>query len=83
MISIAKALCHRGGLVFTGRARCKGSHQIIEWRGKPKQIRCDNGLKYISKLLESWAEKNQIQLVFIQPGNPQQNAYIERYNRTV
>lgn len=58
-------------------------NQIIEWRGKPKQIRCDNGPEYISKLLEQWADKNQIQLVFIQPGNPQQNAYIERYNRTV
>ena len=50
--------------------------QIIEWRGKPKQIRCDNGPEYISKLLENWADKNHIQLVFIQPGNPQQNAYI-------
>ena len=45
-------------------------NQIIEWRGKPKQIRCDNGPEYISKLLEQWAKKNQIQLVFIQPGNP-------------
>jgi putative transposase len=58
-------------------------NQILEWRGKPKQIRCDNGPEYISKLLEQWADKNQIQLIFIQPGNPQQNAYIERYNRTV
>lgn len=58
-------------------------NQIIEWRGKPRQIRCDNGPEYISQLLKQWADKNQIQLTFIQPGNPQQNAYIERYNRTV
>tara|TARA_R110000751_G_scaffold297742_1_gene407405 strand:- start:1335 stop:2135 length:801 start_codon:yes stop_codon:yes gene_type:complete len=57
--------------------------QIIEWRGKPAQIRCDNGPEYISAALAAWAEKQSITLVFIQPGNPQQNAYIERYNRTV
>lgn len=57
--------------------------QLIEWRGQPKSIRCDNGPEYISGLLATWAEKRSIQLNFIQPGNPQQNAYVERYNRTV
>jgi putative transposase len=33
--------------------------------------------------LSAWAEKRDIKLVFIQPGKSQQNAYIERYNRTV
>ncbi|AFC70406.1 integrase core domain protein [Rickettsia amblyommatis str. Darkwater] len=57
--------------------------QIVEWRGRPKSIRCDNGPEYISKLLSKWSKKQKIKLLFIQPGQSQQNAYIERYNRTV
>ncbi len=57
--------------------------RIIEQRGRPKNIRCDNGPEYISGALKEWAEKQKITLQYIQPGNPQQNAYIERYNRTV
>jgi putative transposase len=57
--------------------------QVIEWRGKPLTIRCDNGPEYISHVLAKWAEKQAIKLLFTQPGNPQQNAYVERYNRTV
>ena len=57
--------------------------RIIEWRGQPQSIRCDNGPEYISQALKTWAEKQGITLQYIQPGNPQQNAYVERYNRTV
>lgn len=57
--------------------------QTIEWRGKPAAIRCDNGPEYISQSLINWANKNRITLIYIQPGKPTQNAYIERFNRTV
>lgn len=57
--------------------------QIIEWRGKPKAIRCDNGPEYVSGALTTWAKDQDIRINYIQPGKPQQNAYVERYNRTV
>lgn len=56
--------------------------QIIEWRGKPRMIRCDNGPEYLSAAITAWAKDRQIELRYIQPGKPQQNAYIERFNRT-
>jgi putative transposase len=58
-------------------------NQIIEWRGKPQKIRMDNGPEYISHKLKEWADRLEIALVYIEPGNPQQNAYVERFNRTV
>lgn len=57
--------------------------RIIEWRGKPDAIRSDNGPEYISHQVAAWSKKHKITLLFIQPGKPQQNAYVERYNRTV
>ena len=58
-------------------------NQVIQWRGKPAMIRVDNGPEYVSAKLIEWAAKHHITLCYIQPGKPQQNAYIERYNRTV
>lgn len=57
--------------------------RIIEWRGKPSAIRCDNGPEYLSAVTLTWASRHGIRIDFIQPGQPQQNAYVERYNRTV
>ena len=56
--------------------------QVIEWRGKPAAIRCDNGPELLSGPLITWAKKNRITMLYIQPGKPTQNAYIERFNRT-
>lgn len=58
-------------------------NQIIEWRGAPRVICVDNGPEYVSGLLKAWAEARGIRIEYIQPGKPQQNAYIKRYNRTV
>lgn len=49
----------------------------------PRVIRCDNGPEYISGALLAWAERQGIRIEHIQPGKPQQNAYVECYLRTV
>ncbi len=56
--------------------------RIKEWRGVPKAIRCDNGPELISRQFVNWCEENGIEILYIQPGKPNQNAYIERFNRT-
>ena len=48
----------------------KSLNQVIEWRGKPAAIRCDNGPEYISQALRDWANSQQITLLYIQPGKP-------------
>jgi putative transposase len=58
-------------------------NQIIEWQGQPLVIRSDNGPELISEEITTWAKDKGIHLLHIQPGNPQQNAYVERFNRTV
>ena len=54
--------------------------QIIEWRGKPRVIRSDNGSEMCSAELQHWAAKRGIRLLFIQPGKPTQNAFVESFN---
>lgn len=42
--------------------------QVIEWRGQPDMLRCDNGPEYISGVMQGWAEQRGIRLDYILPG---------------
>ena len=56
--------------------------RIAAWRGYPEKLRMDNGPELVSITLAEWAEKHSVKLDFIKPGNPTQNSYIERFNKT-
>jgi putative transposase len=56
--------------------------RAIERYGKPVSIRTDNGSEFTSKWFQLWMLENKIQWSPIQKGQPQQNAFIERFNRT-
>ena len=49
-------------------------------RGLPKVIRTDNGKEFCGKAMVMWAHEHGVQLRLIEPGKPNQNAYIESFN---
>lgn len=56
--------------------------RLIDYYGKPQAIRLDNGPEMTSQRFVDWARAQDIRLRYIQPGKPNQNAFIERFNRT-
>ena len=56
--------------------------RLSAWRGLPQAIRCDNGPELTSQVFVDWCRRMGIDIRYIQPGKPNQNAFIERFNRT-
>ena len=57
-------------------------NQLLGVHGRPEAIRLDNGPELTADAFVDWAEENGVKLMFIQPGKPNQNAFIERFNRS-
>lgn len=54
--------------------------RIVAERGLPVFIRMDNGPEFTGQALDEWAYRNKVKLDFIDPGKPNQNAFIESFN---
>ena len=54
--------------------------RLADNRGLPQSITVDNGPEFDGKVLDQWAYRTGVQLSFIRPGKPNENAYIESFN---
>lgn len=57
--------------------------RLARIRGRPRNIRVDNGPEFTGRLLDQWAYLNKVELDFSRPGKPTDNAYIEAFNSRV
>jgi putative transposase len=80
--------CNRGCLGIDV-AHSLPANRITRWldtvatvHGYPARLRVDNAPENIAKHMQAWAKQHHIELLYIQPGKPAQNAYIERFNRS-
>lgn len=76
----------RESVAIEAGASLTGQHVVEVLRGldrlgrRPKWITVDNGSEFVSKVLDQWAHWHKVQLDFIRPGKPVENAYIESFN---
>lgn len=56
--------------------------KLVELRGRPAAIRCDNGPEFCAQSFIDWCHEHGIAIRYIQPGKPNQNAFIERFNKS-
>jgi putative transposase len=54
--------------------------QLFVFRGVPEHIRSDNGPEFTAKAIRSWLNRMGVKTLFIEPGSPWENGYIESFN---
>jgi transposase InsO family protein len=54
--------------------------QLIIFRGIPEHIRSDNGPEFTAKAVRGWLDRIGVKTLFIEPGSPWENGYIESFN---
>lgn len=72
-----------GAFSFPSVAVVAKLEEVAMIYGYPKSLRVDNGPEHIASVLEHWADEHEVELLFIEPGKPTQNAFIESFNARV
>jgi putative transposase len=75
-----ECLASEAGRSLTGRHVVQVLERLAQQRGLPKAIVSDNGPEFCSRVVDAWAHSQNVQLRFIRPGKPVENAYVESFN---
>ena len=54
--------------------------ELFITHGTPEHIRSDNGPEFTAKMIRHWLKRLDVQTLFIEPGSPWENGYIESFN---
>jgi putative transposase len=67
--------------------RALGSEDVLLWlkkavteHGAPEYLRSDNGSEFIAKAVQQWLAENRIKTIYIEPGSPWQNGFVESFH---
>jgi putative transposase len=73
-------LCLVADTSISGQRVARELDALVRVYGKPKSIVSDNGTEFTSRAILKWANDNKVDWHYIDPGKPQQNAFIESFN---
>lgn len=77
-----EALAVEPGFSIPAARLIRVMNRLVDFYGLPDAIRCDNGAEMAGHAFREWAEQRGVEILFIQPGKPNQNAFVERFNRS-
>ena len=52
----------------------------IAQHGAPEYVRSDNGSEFIARIVQRWLKENGIKTIYIEPGSPWQNGFVESFH---
>lgn len=70
------------GVSLPSRRVVRVLNELVALHGRPTAVRIDNGPEFTAQAFIDWCAEHGVAMHYIQPGKPDQNAYIERFNRS-
>ena len=85
LLTVLDEFTRESPAIEVGRSiRAKDVIAVLEYlfmvRGAPKYIRSDNGPEFIAEAIKKWLKQNHVETLYVEPGSPWQNGYIESFN---